>query len=578
MASYSVALDVAGKLESLEVNLAPGAGETGRITVLGEADAQYQAIGLTSLFNGQAVDAASFRFASTAEPHSGNDAPKTRTRSVSLQDYTSFWDEEVLDGGLIGLPPTPPRLQPVLYDIDKPLGSDLPDAEECEEQRLAGGLSLPLVAAEAVRTYAGQDVFIIPGPGFVAADEPDYSAENKTVSQILNELLLTNGVRWWLEGDLLIVDGRALPSGTFTVPAADRKAVISYDWSDAFATPEREPQLADFLGRCAENASYEEGAENTFETSDDATLTEFSESGSIGYGWLEGTYQSVRTVTQKSGGRIVSETEEGRGYRGTPDGPSLGQTYVTVKTYEYHPLVRDALVSTSETTYTQPDYDLLEGLEGGSSGGNSVMRELWQDFLLLSPYISRQTLVTQRWNAEGLLRVKSEITREFAGLAVVGEALKLLYKEESRRETHTPLGRGLYRHRTTGRTAVDKPVYEVSEDEEAGAEPIGIMRDVVPFSSTAIDENPGETVSIPLPSCKEADSCMLEAERDYNREHAAWEARRVNSADKRTHQVRLAKLKFVRLGDSYGGGMVVGVSHSVARNSFSTNITVETAL
>jgi hypothetical protein len=576
---YSVTIDASGAISTIEVTLSLGAGETGRLEVVGEADAVYQDIALSSVFNGGLADYGRFVFASTVEPHTGSDGSRSRVRGVSLQDYTALWDEPVpVEFGAEILPAPPPRFLPVLYDIDKPLGSDLPTGEECEEQQLSGIGSAPGAASELMRSYVGQDVHLIPGPGLVIAPlEDGYSVRGKTVGQVLNELLLTNGVRWWLEGDLLIVDGRALPSGTFTVPAADRDEVISYEWSDAFATPEAEPMLSDYVGRCAENATYEEGTQSTVETSPNAVYESYEQSGVQSN--ENGTYATVYSKTVKSNGRVVSEVEKGTGYLGTPDGSRLGPTYLTENSYGYHTLVPDALVESVERTYTYADYGLLESLGGNQEAENTVMRDLWPSFVQQSPYISREVVVRQVWNAEGLLRKKITTSREFAGLTAIGSQVRLLYKVDTGYEDHLPTGRGFYRHKVSGRIAVDKPIYELAEGETGTeAEPIGIMRDSQPYSRKWTDESPGETVTIPFPSCREADTCLLEAERDYSRDHAAWEARQSNNPSKRTHQVTLAKLKFVRLGDSYGGALVTGVSHNVTRSSFSTSITAETAL
>lgn len=575
---------------SLQISLPQNGGESGQAEYIGTAEHTVRSVELTALVNNTALGQERFAFADGVQPQSGTDAPLSRLRGVTLLDYTSRFDEPVGAREFINLPPMPTRYKPVAYGIDKPLGSDLPDGEECEEKARSASISYPAASQSALR-IAGMDVKIIPGPGYVSRDVDDeYSTAGKTIGQVLSELLFTNGVRWWLEGDLVVVDGRALPTSSFDVPLNDKNDVADHSWSDELAGTERAPLLADYIARCAENIVTDEGVAGTFETNDNGTYDFFEASGGFrfGAGDDEGDYASVRGSITKSGGQIVSRFEEGSGFKSVPRTffggvQEFGPTYVKTLNNDFHSLVPSALVKSTERTRTYADMGVLQGLELEGGNATELQATLFYDLQLQSPYISEEKVVSQRWNAEGLLRRRSEITREFSGVAVQYVATEpvvaLLYKDGFKVETWTPVGGGKYEYYASGYTMVDQPAYEVQEDSLFAPEPVGIVSSRTPFSFREETDSPPPSVSIPLPSCEEVNTCLVDAEREFNRDYADWAARQNNNASRRSHSVRFGCLKLnLKRGQTFGGGFIVTVTHGVTRESLSTSVTVVTAL
>ncbi len=213
------------------------------------------------------------------------------------------------------------------------------------------------------------------------------------------------------------------------------------------------------------------------------------------------------------------------------------------------------------------------------------MAELWSAFQARSPYVSRRTVTEQRWNAEGLLRHKSENTREFAGLITTetptGKSVDLLYKDSSRDEDWLPVGGGKYRNSVSGVTFVDRPVYEAGETEDGPtAEPTGIMTDRVPYFYYGPSDAVPPSVSMSLPSCREVDTCLMEAQREYAEAYADWEAAQVNNPPRRRYSVQFSGcLRLgLKVGLDYAGCRVREVTHSLSRNSMGTTVVLEHAL
>lgn len=566
-------------LTDLSLTLAEGQGATGQLTYTGTMTVSVPTVTLVQRYNG--LETRRETFAVTPEFGGATDAHKSRVRRVSLNDLTDRLRTPLDGRGTMGLPDLPERYKPIVYGVDKPLGSDLPTGEECEEKARSASIST-VSAVQRALTAANLDLLVLPGPGLVNPSVPDDYSPGADVGAVLNDLLLTNGVPYWLEDDLLIVDGRALPTGPFELPPEDANAAV-IEWSEERPEPEREPQLADYLARCAENVQTEPLEGSSFELTD-GTLTTTETSGTQGVG---GDYSRVVSTVTKEGGRITGEEERGFGYLTRPGGRFIGPTYVRTLQNEYHPLVPSALVRTVETTYVFADYGLLQNELGDTEGNSELLKELWPRFSAQSPYVSKRTVKTQRWNAEGLLRATTETTREFSGLttleSVIGTTVRLLYKDSSRNEDMLPIGSGLYRYRVSGSTYTDRPVYETGEGEggEATQEPVGIMSDRTPFSSTSVSDAAPPSVSLPLPKCGDnLDNCLLEAQREYNEAHADWSARVVNNAPRRTYTVQfIGKLRLgLRLGMIYAGCKVADVSHSLSRNSMSTTVTLEHAI
>ena len=577
-------------LESVTISLPQNGGESGQLEAFGIDEFSGGSVQITALRNGLAVASAQFGFAGVIGPKSGTDGPLSRTRGVTLLDFTALWDTPVGGRGALGLPPLPQRYEPVLYDIDKPLGSDLPTGEECEEKRRSGGVSIPGASLGAL-SVAGMDVRIMPGPGFVSRNvDDDYSTVGRTIGQVLSELLFSNGVRWWLEGDLVVVDGRALPTGTFVVPLNDRADVAEVSYADELGDYERAPQLADYIARCAENIVTEDGeVGGTFETAASGTYNFYEQSGTLGFGGAEGDYASVQGTITKQDGRIVSRFEKGTGYISVPgsvfnpDGRKLGPTYVKTMTNTYHPSVPAALVKSVETTRTYADLGVLEGL---STVGvvTELQQELFHRLRQKSPYITNQKVMTQRWNAEGLLRRRAEETREFSGLMqnenINGKDVDILYKDGLKVETWTPIGGGLYEYHVSGYTMQDEPVFEITDDPEAAPEAVGINRQRTPFSFVEITDSPPPSVSMPLPSCEQVNTCLVDAEREYSRDYTDWRARQANGISRRVYSVRFNCLKLnMRRGQFYGGGYILDVNHTLSRTQpGGTDVRVAVAL
>lgn len=566
-------------LESLSVELPLGGGEQGTLEAFGIDAWEGRDFTLTALRNGAPAATALYTFAVVRGPKSGSNGPLARTRGVTLQDYTALWNRPAGGREGLGMPSLPPRFRPVLYDIDKPLGSDLPDGSECEEKRRSAQTTAPGGASALLRTL-GMDVLVMPGPGFVPRTlEDSYSTAGKTLGQVLGELLFTNGVRWWLEGDLVVVDGRALPVGAFAVPGADRDDVETESWEDDFADYEAEPSLSDYVGRCAENAVTDEGVAGTFETSPNGVYPYEEMSGSQG---SDGDYERTDGTVTKAGGQIVRDESVTFGYLTTPGGRRIGRTKQTFLTNDYHPAVPQALVKTVERERVYADFGLLQNFEGQGQGSSELQLELWRQLQLRSPYVAAEKVTRQRWNAEGLLRAKTTTGREFAGLqpVTVGEStrLELLYKDSYLLETWLPAGGGQYWHTLRGYVMVDTPVYEKTEGDEA-SEPVGIMPVRQPVFDQRLTDSPPESVSIPLPSCEEMNDCLNQAQREYARDHADWRARQANGVSVRRHRVAFTCLKLnLRRGMDYGGGRILSAAHGLARKEpGGTNIEVVVA-
>lgn len=586
----SASLQVSGaptSLESVTISLSQNGGESGQLEAFGIDEFRGGGVQLTALRNGLAVGSAGFAFANVVGPKSGSDGPLSRTRGVTLLDYTTFWDSDVGGRGSLGLPPLPQRYEAVVYDIDKPLGSDLPDGEECEEKRRSGSVGVP-GASQGALSVAGMDVRIIPGPGFVTRNvDDDYNPAGKSIGQVVSELLFTNGVRWWLEGDLVVVDGRALPSGNFEVPVNDRADVAENTFADELAGYERAPQLADYIARCAENIATEDNSGGTFETNADGVYDYTENSGTLGFGGAEGDYASVSGTKTKQSGRLVREFERGTGYVTVPAGVTgatrqLGPTYVRTLDKEFHPLVPHAEVKSVERTRSYADLSVIQSLEGTTGAPTDEQLELFRHLRARSPYVSSEKVVTQRWNAEGLLRVRTESSRSFSGVStreVSGSTrLELLYNDEEQVEKWTPIGDGYYNYELSGYTMVDRPVFEVSDDETA--EPVGIMSVRTPFSKHEETDSPPPSVSLPLPTCEQVNTCLVDAEREFARDYADWEARQANGVSRRVYSVRFNCLKLnLRRGQFYGGGYILDLTHTLARTQpGSTDVRIAVSL
>lgn len=295
----------------------------------------------------------------------------------------------------------------------------------------------------------GVDIVLHDGPGLPNMDRKvlsDFVTANRQVGEILDELTVQTGARMWVRNGQLHIDGRAIPSGGLPrIPAA-----ISITRS--FIRGSRRPGLDPDPG------GQPDPDADTFETRDDAE-----------HSWVEHTIgadesdrQEIHFRLVKAGGDLVLEEERRYGYVQTTSGPQWVLTYHVRKEHEYLPYCRGALVRSVETV-RQARTDMVFWTSRVSTITGITHVRNWAPDLILS---SRK-VVTQRWHAEGWLRLRTEVTEEAAGLvqsASGADTGDVAYKRTTRAEEWTPLGGGQWLQRVTEHIPTSRPVYEIQPD------------------------------------------------------------------------------------------------------------------
>jgi hypothetical protein len=602
MKRHSVAIGFSappgGTFENLTVSLPQAGGENGQLEIFGNDVSIPGWVDLRALENDEVAERQIWSFDTQNAPKSGTDAAVVRARGVTLQDMSALLERSAV---LPAVESSGFSAQGsyTLLPLDAELGTYLPTPEDCEEEGRLGPKSNLTLAREMLSASTPVDLVLHPGPGFVTRNVPrDYDVTGMTVRQVLDDLVLGNGVRWWLEEDVLVIDGRALPSIFNLSPSEAEGATVTFQ--DDYRTPAAEPQLSDYLARCSDTIESEDGAGGTFETFDNGTWTSAGEMSDDGAG-----YTAATTYT-KENGKVVREVSIGSGLINTPEGEMVGRKYQSVLTNHYHPTVDEALLVSVEAVYAYADLSVLYQAEGVGAGtpafsiedGGTIIRpanspkhfqtvtyRAWLDFLSKSPYLTKLTKVRQRWHAEGWLRHRLELSRELVGLLVDDELfeydptqntsieIKFLYRETTTVTSYAPLGGGLWRRSTQVIEKVDRPVVKpitqrIGEELVQGfSDVFSTMTalNVIPDSETT--DSPPPTVSIPIPTC-ETLTCSERAHRDYNTAHAAWAASESNGASRRTYTVRYNHLRpNLRRGGTLGGGRIADITHSVGRTT-----------
>lgn len=231
--------------------------------------------------------------------------------------------------------------------------------------------------------YLGVAFHLYDGPGLPNMERQvlsDFVILDRTVGDILDDLVLMTNPRTWMTAGVVHVDGRELGQAQLpAIPTASNINRVFVAGGEYFPPDAGEPDPG-------------EDPEENFETSDDAT-----------HEWVEYTHagedsQETHYRLVKQDGNLVLEEEMRYGYVQTTSGPRWVMTYHVRKEHDFLPYCRGALVRSVETVrQTRTDMVFWTSRVNTITGITHVRD--WAPDLILS---SRK-LVTQRWHAEGWL-------------------------------------------------------------------------------------------------------------------------------------------------------------------------------
>ena len=365
--------------------------------------------------------------------------------------------------------------------------------------------------------------------------------------------------------------------------------------TDPSTTPA--PVLADYLAECDPDAEdAEEGL--TFETMQSGTLTWSEWAG-------EGIYRTETTHTiTKLAGQVTREERVVRSVRRTYSRGVTGlfvrdrllPSEWTIVTHEYAPCCPTALVKTVERTWVaRAGVEFPAGFGGDLGGGPGD----WGG--LPGTYLHNETVLNQRWHAEGWLRERTESTREFSHWIVsfagppIGRAAASqpgsggftsgetptvrtypVYASTLRNASYAPVGDGLWLHRASESESMFVPVvrYELGEERVTGSDYAPSAR-----STRSITDQPPPSVSCgpvdpcnPNPSCEDRANARYQADlAAYQRQTAIFEGSRAVTPSVILRQsLTTARAYSPRVGDRVAGpsgtGIVTSVSYSGQRS------------
>lgn len=363
----------------------------------------------------------------------------------------------------------------------------------------------------------------------------DFTTLNRKAGEVLDDLVLNSGARIWKSGSTVTIDGRQLPEGAL-LPSirsvTDLQRVFVRGGEYAPVTPEPDPG---------------DDPDETFETMDDAE-----------HSWVEHLHagedsQEIHYRLVKEAGSLVLEEERRYGYVQTLSGPQWVQVYHVLKEHEYLPYCRDAMIRSVETV-RQARTDMTYWTIRIAPGEVVEHVRDWAPELMMT---SRK-MVTQRWHAEGWLRLRSEVTDEAAGFvqsffdgSPIGE---IAYKRTTRSEEWTPTGGGQWLQRVTEHIPTNRPVYEVESDSSHTAVATYEVVATYPIAQVRSFSRPTDSPppQLSCPGLNPETVCEDRSEEDLS------EAQAVNDPDRYVVTLTLPGLAFgYSVGDMLPGGAYV---------------------
>lgn len=434
-----------------------------------------------------------------------------------------------------------------------------------------------------------------------------YSTEGRSAADVLADLLFASQPRVWYSVDAVTVDARIFTPGAgsadpTTFLDADLLADDGATWQDQAGDTEAEPVLADYLARC-ERASDDPGGS----PSPDGTFETFA-TGVYGWTTRSGSgrdYQEVDHELEKEDRRLIRESQVTREwYKLSRRAELFGMVARFDVENAYHPVCPEALVYREEVVRQRKrrgdvdriSADVSDELSEDAPPWEKTEAELLYD-AIPDWYTQRRSTIEQAWHAEGWLRTRTEKTREMQGMVaqpiydiageLTGYNVTLTYRNESREETYTPTGAGLWHIATTIRSWEQQPVYEpVNPNAESGDEDYGEVEltsvAVVPTSNTytvVTDQAPpsvscGDDPCDPSSGDPYAD-CVTEQTERWEIDHADWEARQAHNGPKRVWILTANRLTpAFRVGQVVGTGFVASVSHTLTPSEGATTLEV----
>jgi hypothetical protein len=483
--------------------------------------------------------------------------------------------------------PTDAEGNPIRWPLDADLcDGDWPepcDEEAKAETEAAIDALLPTRMALALRAAKAAGVkLIVDGMTTIPGDddkvEHAYRTEDKGALAVIGDMLLRGGAPYVITPGAMIIFGSGLPVGSgFAGP--DVHTPAGSLWADgntdqggvivsrnAPIVDSAAPVLQDFLDDLCGDA---EDANDNFETAYSGRLVWQERSGysSGPFEIDDPDYRETTTYIVKSGGRITAEDRYVKGYQRMPPGEGRFGTdyrFTTIERYHarfyYSPCCPEALVRTEERTYVVKQFDAAPGSE--DVGGEGVASEDAVGFFEAMPqeYLESSRVITQRWHAEGWLRIRSESGTKFDGFEFSSEtttglgdyrnesvtrySVALTYSPSSRSERNVPIGGGVWMQHITTSETMDVPKREVVSIPDPGGptgsrfvtEITGSQKATATNSYTVMTDQAPPTVSC-KGDCPEA-TCEEQAAKEYAEALEKWQeqvdinaARRLNAPE-----------------------------------------------
>lgn len=408
-------------------------------------------------------------------------------------------------------------IDPTIYCLGRDMLDDI----------LPTRLELALAAAEA----AGIELFVLHGyaglPQWDEVVDVEYRTEGKTLQEVLDELLLSAGAAVWYAPGAVLINGGGLPEVEFQAPTVlGTGGQVALQKGAEF--PDEEPKLEDYLERCRESSDEDDPCDGeTFETAYSGT-----------YSWVERAgsgrdYTEIHTTLTKSDGRIVKEEVvthramwvEERDI--TQPGGLTGEFVIApvewhLREYTYLACCPQALTHSTERIWVAPS--------------NKNPSADWADAYRVKLASAKE--VTQRWNAEGWLASRIETTWEQHGWRTEwtphGSAqggvtqfdnyvIVPTYKATTRSERYVPVGNGLWHIHISVSEGLEMPV----DDGASRFEVVGShWGDKVTTYTQVTDQAPPQVACENDEEPCGSGDCYTDQTAAYERDHAAWEAKR----------------------------------------------------
>lgn len=497
----------------------------------------------------------------TTRTHSWGQVTADKATTFKLPELVPFADGESSSGGSMALGNCLRPHGASLCDGFDPILTCL--AKEMRDELMPTRLQLAQQAADA----AGLALIILHGlSGLPQPHEPidsEYRTLGKSPMQVITDMLLAGGAMYWFAPGVILINGGGVPPGALLARPELRGEGGSVSTLNAEEFNDEEPQLEDFTGNCRESSSGDDPcAGETFETAFSGTFR-WTESGGD-----PGRRTETETTLTKQQGRLVREeivtSREVwiKHSRMTSPFPSPFDRYAfrpvewVTREHTYLACCPQALAHTTEQVWTRRlMYDADPDLEDYQSSSDTILSS-FKD-------------VRQIWHAEGWLRSRIETTYTHHGWVVgsappgtvpAGDRVRVMptYKRSHRVETYIPVGNGLWHIETRITDSIQMPV-----NEDITPEAVGVHWGQVVNSYTIVTDQAPPQVSCGDDPC--AGPCEEEAEKNYDRAHAAWEAKRsaweLNHPDRVVTNISYAgRVMSFLPGDITPAGIVTNVS------------------